>query len=185
MKKIFMCVSIVLALVLGLLYFLFSNNNLNVETSDITKYGEWKGLLGKTNLLIFPNTVPEYDAGAEYYYYNQASNIDPSGCVFLKCRYNDVDYDLELSRLKSIQGIKYDESTYSYRAFETINGEYENEYALLCENNVIVYIFRKDGVKPGRALEDCYIKRNNNEDEFTIYNFDNYNDFIYWPASWK
>ena len=71
-------------------------------------------------------------------------------------------------------------------------GNEENEYALLCENKTIVYLFTrnyKDIENIDKAVNQKYLNKNSEsgtkEESFSIYQFDNYNDYKYWPESWK
>lgn len=189
MKKFLAFIGAVFVVVISVFIFMFSNNDINKETNDIEKYGDWYGLLGHTNLLIFPENIPDNATNAEYYYYNYASSLGPSSTVFLKCDYNEEDYRKEIERLKRIDNIKYSEELYNYKAYISILGSIENEYALLCDDKTIIYIFNLSGIKDSEKIEKKYLEKNNdselNKNRFSIYQIDNNDEYKYWPESWR
>ena len=62
MKKVVISL-IILALSVSVLClkFFLDDTDINVETDNIEDYGEWYGLLGHTNLLIFPDEILSSD----------------------------------------------------------------------------------------------------------------------------
>ena len=155
------------------------------DTADIAQYGEWYGLLGHTDLLIFPEEIPEGAEQAEYCYYNDANDLAPSSYVFLKCTYDKKTYADEKARLSSIEGMRTDTEHYPAAACVTLLEAHETEYALLSGENTIEYIFFCEGVHP-RIPDSSYIRTvpPSSEELFSVYPSSG-KDLRYWPDSWK
>ena len=192
MKKVVIALIIlVLSISVLCLKFFLDDTDINVETDNIEDYGEWYGLLGHTNLLIFPDEILSSDNDTRYYYYNNASSLGPSCYVYLECNYDNEKYEIELQRLKAIDGIYHDTDNYLYEAYVSLYNEEENEYeyAMIGEDQTIIYIFQRKGYKNSKRIEDKYaLQTSENEvknNEISIYKIDDYNNFKYWPDSWK
>lgn len=193
MKRKFIVVIVaVLVIFFSVIFILFNDNDVDKETNDIGNYGDWYGLLGHTNLLIFPEKIDDDAINVEYYYYNEGTMLSESCCVFLKCEYNSEDYEKEVERLGKIDNIKYCENIYDYESYVSMLGNEENEYALLCENKTIVYLFTrnyKDIENIDKVVNQKYLNKNSEsgtkEESFSIYQFDNHNNYKYWPESYN
>ena len=160
--------------------------DIKCDTSDIAQYGEWYGLLGHTELLIFPEQIPASAEQAEYHYYNDANNLAPSCYVYLKCKYDAETYAEEEARLSSIDGVKKDTVHYPADACVTVLGSDETEYALLRGDNTIEYIFCCEGIHPRTPDSSCIRSEEASPEEyFSIYASLSGRDLRYWPDSWK
>ena len=53
----------------------------------------------------------------------------------------------------------------------------------------MVYVYYRKGVKEYNKIDKKYMMKETSNgkslEQFTIYNIDNYNDYKYWPNSWK
>ncbi|MBQ7070539.1 MAG: hypothetical protein IJM87_04560, partial [Ruminococcus sp.] len=164
---------------------MFRSEKLDRDTSDISDYGEWYGLLSRSNLEVFPESIPKSAENVEYRFYNDDS-IDPSSLVFLKCTYDSSDYSAEIARLESIDGVHKDDENYSGTAYVTLLHKFESEYALVTDDNTIVYVCFAEGVIPELPKSE-YLRNSTAEDSewFSIYDFSDYDDYKYWPETWK
>lgn len=156
------------------------------DISDSGQYGEWYGLLGHTNLLIFPEQIPSSAEQTEYKYYNDANSVGPSCYVFLKCTYDADTFAAENDRIASIDGVRKDTEHYSGDAYVTVLDANETEYALVKGNNTIEYIFYSQGLHP-RTPDSSDVRTETAvpADYFSVYSSLTINDFKYWPDSWK
>lgn len=195
MKKAIIVIVSVIIIILGILisctefWKTVDDEDIDRQTNSIEEYGKWYGLLGHTNLLIFPEKILDSASDAEYSYCNDGSAIAPSCHVFLMCTYNEKDFANELKRVESISNIKYDKTNYPYEAYVSVRNGDENEYVLITGNNSMVYVYYRKGVKEYNKIDKKYMMKETSNgkslEQFTIYNIDNYNDYKYWPNSWK
>ena len=178
---ILVCAVIILVLTTNM----FRSEKLDRDTSDISDYGEWYGLLSRSNLEVFPESIPKSAENVEYRFYNDDS-VDPSSLVFLKCTYDSSDYTSEIARLESIEGARRDDENYSGTAYVTLLHKFESEYALAVDDNTIVYVCFAEGVDPELPKSE-YLRSTTASDPewFSIYDFSDYDDYKYWPETWK
>ena len=164
----------------------------------LSEYGNWYGLFAHSNLLVFPESIPQQAADPEYRFYNNDSVFGPSGTVFLKCTYDDAAYQNEIRRLEQIKGIRKDTEHFSTTAYIALMQRYESEeaeYALTFDDNTIVYLCITEGVKPW--LPDPEYLRSGapaDSERFTIYGNCRYpgtnpagdtrDVYKFWPVSW-
>ena len=106
-----------------------------------------------SDLSIFPDEITAEDA--KYRVHLNPNVFDTDGTIFLECTYSDDAYAAEIDRLKGlsktiefegeqyVNQVRYDEKTYSYPAYITIDGFGDTyEYALVDqEENKIVYLY--------------------------------------------
>ena len=132
----------------------------NTETSNVTDYNksvileEYGGDLD-SNLSIFPDESLITESNSSYTCNASMGILDTDATIILECDYNDTQYEQEIERLKNLQMtikhgeeeytnyVIYDEESYNYPAYITIDGySYTYEYALLDNNkNRIIYIY--------------------------------------------
>lgn len=111
-----------------------------------------------SNLSIFPNDKSILD-DASFLSSFSTSLFDTDGYMILKSRYNKYDFENEINRLKDISVqiyencyrnsksatnvIKYDDTSYEYPAYVTIDGfDSKYEYALINYNELeIIYVY--------------------------------------------
>lgn len=157
-KILIIIISIIFLSLLGIFIFnnlKSSNNVINYFDKEyyIKKYG---GDLD-SNLSIFPNDINLLDA--EFSSKLKTGLFDTDGYILLTINYDKEKYDKEIERLsklniiiketcysnsKSITNyVKYDDKSYEYPAYITIDGfSNKYEYALLDRNNLkIIYIY--------------------------------------------
>ena len=164
---------------------LFGNEDIRRDTSDPAQYGEWYGLLGHTNLLIFPEQLPASAKNTEYSYFNDGNNIGPSSLVYLKCTYDAETVEAEKARLAAIGGVRKDTAHYPAEAYVTMLTQDECEYALLSDDTV-TYIYCCEGLHPRTPDSSCLrTSAPAQADYFSVYESLSYNDLKYWPESWK
>lgn len=182
------CITLLLTAALTIIIIftsLFRSDDIKRDTTDISEYGNCYGLLLHSNLEVFPESISASAENIEYRFYNDDS-IDPSSLVFLECTYNENEYEVEIARLESIGGICRDEENYNGTAYITMLRKFESEYALVTDDNTIIYICYTEGLKP--KLPDTKYLRNGTAAEsqwFSIYDYSNYDNYKYWPKTWK
>lgn len=149
-------------------------------STNIEEYGNFSGFRGFSNLDIFPQKILDSAKNVDFYYKDDSTPIFDDSCqVYLKCTYNESDYQNEFKRLTSIteqyQGEKHttwlDKTNYNYPSVVAIeNNNHCNEYALLDENNLnIIYIYLQFIHKKDIVFESNYLPLNytNPEEQIT------------------
>lgn len=191
MRKIGLPLGICLIIIcaLSIIFFttsLFKVESITRDTTNVTEYGDWYGLLSHTNLEVFPQEIPENASDVEYSFYNDDSSFGASSLVYLKCSYSDEEFKNEISRIKDINGIREDTENYNGTAYITMLLKHETEYALVNDDNTIVYLCINEGKNP-RTTYNKYLRKDTaSENEwFSIYDFSDYDNYKYWPQSWK
>lgn len=165
---------------------LFKVEKLNRDTTNVSEYGEWHGLLSHTNLEVFPKEIPDTATNVEYSFYNDDSTLGSSVLVYLKCKYNHENYLSEIARIESINGVREDITNYNGTAYVTMLLKFESEYALVADDNTITYVCVKEGYHPRSVNKEYRRKTEAAESEwFSIYDYDDYEDYKYWPQTWK
>lgn len=98
--------------------------------------------LGHGQFLIFPEELPKYDDRITYYFYCPDTIFQPTCQIYLKCAYNENDYEKECDRLSNIsviyigqkQNIRFGENSFPLPAYVTTNGWCScYKYALVLE----------------------------------------------------
>ena len=121
-------------------------------TTDINDYGDFRGFRGYSNLDVFPSKIPDSAKNVDFYYHDDSTPLFTDSCqVYLKCTYNEMDYQNEVQRLKVVTE-QYKEEIHtawadnenfklpSIVAVYAYNHCYE--YALLNEaEDSIIYVF--------------------------------------------
>lgn len=182
------CVGLVLGaatVAVVLLGFVFGEKDLARDTNDISDYGRWDGLLVRSNMEVFPDHIPEAAIDAKYSFYNDAS-FDPSALVCLECTYDEDTMKRETARLESIEGIRRDDVNFEGTAYVALMHKFESEYALVADEDTIVYIAFAEGTKP--VYPDKSLMRKNapqENDWFSVYDGLSYDELKYWPDGWK
>lgn len=119
-------------------------------TTDVTEYGEFEGFRGYSKLYIFPEHISENVKVEKYLYKYDDTLFDATCQIYLECIYDDESLKKELKRLSNIkeeyrgkiQQVSYEEEAFRHPAFVTINANNHcYEYALILDENKIVYIF--------------------------------------------
>lgn len=183
------------------LFFLHSTNELNGIENYNKEYliQEYHYDLD-SNLSIFPDNTSSF-IDPTFKSLLTVNLFDTSGYIILETKYNLNDFESEINRLSKLNitisdckmnsftnYIKYDENSYDYPSYITIDGFSNNyEYALIDRDNLkIIYIFL---AYPDIKNEKYsgYLKKNKKEylnydnfDSYSIYkhSFDN-NDSYY------
>lgn len=151
-----------------------------------------------SNLSIFPDNISKL-VDASFNSSFQTNLFDSDGYILLKSKYNYEDFVLEIERIKNLSIIisngcnknadtykniiKYDENSYKYPAYVTIDGFGNTyEYALINENELeIIYVYLSYPTN-NNSIYSNYLKIDKSEyskDEiknaFSMYNhsFDN------------
>ena len=142
-----------------------------------------------SDLSLFPDEI--FTDKIEYSADFQPNLFDTDGSMILSCMYRDEQFSDEISRLRALSKtidfdgeqytntVMYDEDTYSYPAYITIDGFGNTyEYALIDQfNNRIVYIYLS--YPDDKTLEQYrdYVKKDlsvyeeeNTEDAYSMYN---------------
>lgn len=120
---------------------------------DIHKYQETlaKYEHAKTAYLVFPEEIPESAVDTDFYFSYQDTWNVPTQEVYLKCTYDETDYQAELERLENVQKqygskirvlLRDEEGRYPYPVYIAQDGYWDNfEYAMLTGENQITYIY--------------------------------------------
>ena len=113
---------------------------------DVDKYGEFENYLGYSGLAIFPKDVPSENIES-YYYLNRDMPLDPMCEIYVKCTYNEEEYEKEVERLKKIPNIRFDEERFNYDAYVSMyNYSSCYEYALLLEDEKSIAYINTQGI---------------------------------------
>lgn len=183
------------------LFFLHSTNELNGIENYNKEYliQEYHYDLD-SNLSIFPDNTSSF-IDPVFKSLLTVNLFDTSGYIILETKYNENDFESEIDRLSKINitisdckmnsftnYIIYDENSYDYPSYITINGFSNNyEYALIDKDNLkIMYIYL---AYPDVKNEEYngYLKKNkkdysnsNNLNSYSMYNhsYDNNNSYI-------
>ncbi len=158
------------------------------ETSKVEDYLCKENYLGHGQLLIFPEELPKYDDGITYYFYCRDTIFQPTCQIYLKCTYNEDDYEKECDRLSNIsvtyegqtQNIRFEENSFTLPAYVAMNGWCScYEYALVNEaEHTIEYIYLQQNVEDAikfdlDKLPDTFgIQEYEGLSEFSIYHFE-------------
>lgn len=178
------------------------SEDLKCNITDPAKYGEWYGLLASTNLYTFPEQIPAGAADTEYRFSLDNNPLDPSSLVYLKCTYDADTYQSEVDRLKNIKGIRTDKDHYAGTAYVAMLKEHETEYAILFNQDTIVYVCYAEGMFP-KHPDQAYMRKETGKkdsilgkpeqaagqpteriDYFSIYDGMWASELKYWPKSW-
>lgn len=155
-----------------------------------------------SNLSIFPDNKSDLN-DAQFSSSFQTNLFDSEGYILLKAKFNREVYEIEVNRIKKLSmlisngctnsaavyenKIKYDDSSYKYPAYITIDGFANTyEYALLNENDLeIIYVYLSYPDKDNSIYKN-YIKLDKSEyskatnlNTYSMYNhsFDNGNSY--------
>lgn len=169
-------VAIILAVCNFINFIKFPQRSTDVIYSNIDDYGNFETFRGYSNLDIFPTSLPQSSCNTEFYYEEDSSGLfDSSYQVYLKCGYNNEDYQNEVKRLKAIEEeydkeVKHtwlDNGNYKFPAIVAIeNNNHCFEYALTDDDNLIIYyiflqfIYEKDIKFSTDLLPHNYINPN-------------------------
>ncbi len=145
------CITLGAFFVIFFMFFLFGGPA-EVET-DVTKYQETlaKYEYAKTAYLVFPEEIPESAKDVDFYFSYQDTWNVPTQEVYLKCTYDEADYQSEIDRLENVKKrygstvrtlLRDEEGRYSYPVYIAQDGYWDNfEYAMLTGENEITYIY--------------------------------------------
>ncbi len=203
---LFLLLIIKITMVLGIasLTFLTPSKNISgIENYNKNYYiREYGGDLN-SNLSIFPNNKDKLK-DAEFKSEFQTNLFDSDGYILLISKYTKDDFADEINRLKNIRitihdgcgsnsqsytnYIKYDEKSYKYPAYITIDGfGHTYEYALINKDKLeIIYVYLSYPKMHNKIYKD-YLKNDKSTysivdtlDMFSLYNhsFDNGSSFI-------
>lgn len=153
--------------------FIFNHSSEIIIYNSIEDYGKFEEFKGYSNLLIFPEKIPEKTLSSSYYFKKDSSNIfDDDYQIYLMCQYDQEEYDQEANRLaaikqvcgKEVHYVWKDEKNYFLPAIVSIyNNNHCYEYALLDDINKKIYyiflqfIYRDDVIFDNRFLPYNYV----------------------------
>ena len=197
-KILIIIISIIFLSLLGRFIFnnLKSSNNV-INYFDKEYYIKKYGSDLDSNLSIFPNDINSLDS--KFSSKLKTGLFDTDGYILLTINYDKEKYDKEIERLsklnmiiketcysnsKSITNyVKYDDKSYEYPAYITIDGfSNKYEYALLDKNNLkIIYIYLSypniNDINYNKYLkkDKSYYSNSNSLNLYSMYNhsFDN------------
>ena len=136
-----------------------------MEENMTREYGK-----ARTEFLTFPKEIPdsafEQDTKPEFYNYFQDTFDDPTYEVYLKCKYNEADYESELDRLSNEKILLDNSDRFNYPAYIAIDhNDYSYEYALDLGDNSIAYIYVawKSKIKEIKKIPTDYLPRDYEE----------------------
>ena len=152
----------------------------------------------RTGFVAFPAQIPvsALENDPEFYYFYQDTLFDPTAEVYLRCSYDEADFNAELDRLEHYQhtlqweGFSDEDSTpqtflrdeegrFSYPAYIAIYGDdHACEYALITGEREITYVyfaFKKPGnfrAVPDDCLPQPFVGHLTREEgQYNIYSF--------------
>lgn len=148
-----------------------------------------------SSLEIFPDNKNNF-INATFKSSLQTNLFDTDGYIILKTKYNKIDFDNEINRLKNISmtikekcykdskehtnNIIYDEESYDYPAYITIDGfAYIYEYALINEKDLeITYVYLSypttNNDNYSKYLKKDKSKYNGNNENLKLYSMYNH-----------
>ena len=202
--RIDIIICLIIAIAILTLINIFSAKNISgIENYDKNYYlKEYGGDLDST-LSIFPDDkliLKEADFTSSF----QTNLFDSDGYIILKSKYSKDNFDNEINRIKTLNAtiyencnnnaktytnyIKYDDKSYIYPAYTTIDGfGHTYEYALVNNDDLeIIYVYLAHPSKNNINYKD-YLKKDKSIysvsdtlDMFSMYNysFDNGNSFM-------
>lgn len=118
----------------------------NVDTEDISTYGDFRETDLLSEFLIFPERIPESAENIKYRYKYEMGFVDPCGIVYLEYNLSEEEYNAEIERLENIQGFGYghlpDNINFTYPAIVTMaDREMRHEYVLKDSENLrLIYV---------------------------------------------
>lgn len=97
----------------------------------------------RSGFVVFPDRLLCGEEDTEFYYFYQDTWDDPTVQVYLKCQYDEETYAAEITRLKSLTKLRYEDSDrFPFPAYMAINGAgCSYEYALAGSDRQMIYIF--------------------------------------------
>lgn len=160
-KYVAVAVSLLLsALLMGITFWLSGalRGEVRESSENVEEYRRWSIPEKYTQLLLFPEKLPDSAENVEYYYKYESGWDRPMSQIFLSCTFDKEDYKEEEKRLSSLswtseeKGIvtaRRDDRSFCCPAYVTIAGyDFCYEYALMCEERLtIVYIYSMNTIK--------------------------------------
>lgn len=207
-KPLLIRIDIIIVLIISIailtLINIFAPKNIyGIKNYDKTYFLKEYGGDLDSNLSIFPDNksiLKNSDFSSSF----QTNFFDSDGYIVLKAKYSKENYESEIERLKKLSAtiyescndntktysnyVKYDDKTYYYHAYITIDGfGHTYEYALVNKKDLeIVYVYLSYPSKNNSNYKD-YLKKDKSIysvsdtlDMFSMYNhsFDNGNSFM-------
>lgn len=147
----------------------------------IDKYGQLDDYNGIGELNIFPQGI-EFSSESAYYYEQQDTIFSAECQIYLKAKYFDETYEMEVSRLKAMQKersgvtnyIKIDNENFCDTAYVAIgNWRHCWEYAIAIESEkTIVYVYLQNPADLEKIyMNKVYMPQNMDLEEFNMYVF--------------
>lgn len=202
--RIDIIIGLIIAIAILTLINIFSAKNISgIENYDKSYFLKEYGGDLDSNLSIFPDDnsiLKELDFSSSF----QTNLFDSDGYIILKSKYSKEDFENEIDRIKTLNAtiyescndnaktytnyVKYDDKSYQYPAYITIDGfGHTYEYALINNDNLeIVYVYLSYPSKNNSNYKD-YLKKEKSIysaldtlNMFSMYNhsFDNGNSFM-------
>lgn len=157
-------------LLMGITFFLFRilRGDVTEKTDDLTRYHQWSLPEKYSQLLVFPEKVPNSAEDTVYFYRYESGYTRPMCQIFLSCRLSEDDFDREEKRLSSLsytseadgrKTVHYDGQSFQSPAYVTIEGyDFCYEYALLDgENRSITYVYTMNTVESDIGFDRQYL----------------------------
>ena len=185
------CILLALAM-MGISFFLvlMLRGDVQEASTIIEEYRQWSLPEKYSQLLVFPETIPDPAAEVSYYYRYESGYTRPMCQIYFSCRLDEETYAAEVERLaglsyKRVEGetipIHYDEASYPYPAFVANEGyDFCYEYAMTDDASqriICVYAMNtlEDDIKfdtahlPDYFMEDFTEISVTGLDRFTMY----------------
>lgn len=163
------CILMALAM-MGISFFLVRMLRGDVrETSQrIEEYRQWSLPEKYTQLLVFPEAIPDSAVEVSYYYRYESGYTRPMCQIFLSCRLDEETYAEEAERLSSLfyesetagkQTVRYDDVSFPYPAYVTIEGyDFCYEYALTDETEQrIIYVYAMNTLEQDIKFDTAFL----------------------------
>ena len=140
-----------------------------VETSkSIDEYRIWSLENEYTQLMIFPEAIPDTATNVEYYYKYESGFTRPMCQIYLYCQLDQQEYYSEIKRLSNLSytsqtgetwSVHFDETAFVFPAYVAIEGyDFRYEFALLDEEiSAIIYIYSMNTIEDDIHFNELYL----------------------------
>lgn len=170
-RYIIAIISIIFSLLmvcLSLLFFRMLRGDVVETSKSIDEYGDWALSKEYTQLMIFPEEIPDTATNVEYYYKYESGFTRPMCQIYLYCQLDQQDYYSEVNRLSNLsftsqtgetKTVHFDETAFMFPAYVTMEGyDFCYEYALLdMDNSAIIYIYSMNTIKDDVYYDKLYL----------------------------
>lgn len=133
------------------------------KSNNIKDYMEINEYRGEHSFVIFPEVLPDSAKEIDYYHHFRDGIGGVNAQVFLSISLSELDFKLELIRLKEVSN-KFDYLSFEYPAYVYQNDDGVLQYSLYDEENyTIYYIFLEEIAKRNVYFDEGLLPINYSE----------------------